>query len=499
MRRLVSIVAVLAAAALIATGCSSDDSSGSALESTLDYVPRDSPFVVAIDTDLDDHQYRSLDAIIGKFPFGDQLEGLLKEQIEQGDEGVSFDEDVKPVLGNPFVVSAGDVSTFLGSSDDDDFVAAIEVDDRDALDHLIDRTSPHKQGEVAGATVYDDDGTWFAVDDDVVVLGGSRDLLEAALKRADGDDHLDADSFDEGLQGLPDEALARIYVDVQSLLRQDTGAAGARKVEWVNALRTLGMTASADDDSIDVKFNLRADGGDLTDADLPLAAGEEAPEIVQQRGEIGFGVRDPSQIVRFFETALQAVDPQGFGDYEKGKLSLSRQLNLDVDRDLIGQLTGDLSISVAVDGSFAAREEPKDPDAFARTVDKLAASLPRVASGLGVTDVARRGKLYEARLSDGGRFVFGVTNGVFVAASDAARARRLASQEPQAVQGAIGSLVLSADAQQVAAQLLEQLAPGLGLPPVFPVGMFARPLRDLTGSVSSSSDGMKGRFSLTLD
>ena len=30
-------------------------------------------------------------------------------------------------------------------------------------------------------------------------------------------------------------------------------------------------------------------------------------------------------------------------------------------------------------------------------------------------------------------------------------------------------------------------------------GLFARPLDELSGSVSSSTDGMRGRFSLTLD
>ena len=74
--------------------------------------------------------------------------------------------------------------------------------------------------------------------------------------------------------------------------------------------------------SIDVEFNLRTEG-DLTDEDLPLAAGDEAAEVVQRPSEIGVGLRDPSQLVAFFESALQAVDPQSFGDYEQGKRALS--------------------------------------------------------------------------------------------------------------------------------------------------------------------------------
>jgi hypothetical protein len=112
-----------------------------------------------------------------------------------------------------------------------------------------------------------------------------------------------------------------------------------------------------------------------------------------------------------------------------------------------------------------------------------------------VSDVTRRGGLYEARLESGAALVFGMRGDTFVVASDAARARRMAESEPEAVDGATGSLVLAADAEGVAAQVLQQLGAGgfLG------GGLFARPLDDLTGSLETSPDGMRGRLSLTLD
>ena len=125
--------------------------------------------------------------------------------------------------------------------------------------------------------------------------------------------------------------------------------------------------------------------------------------------------------------------------------------------------------------------------------------MPELGSGLGVTDVRRNGNLYEARLADGGRFFFGMRNGVFVAASEAARALELAAAEPSPVDGAEGSLVMAADAEQVALRAIEQLGPQLGFGGLLGGGLFARPLEDLSGSVSSSTDGMRGRFSLTLD
>ena len=453
--------------------------------------------MVAIDTDLEGDQYKSLQAILDRFPGGVKLDDLLAGQLEGGSGGVSFEKDVKPLLGNPFVVSATDVTSFL-SDTDDDFVAVLQVEDTEALDRLIDKTKPEKQGEVAGATLYDDNGTVFAVAEDTVVFAGSRARLEAALERSDAGEGMDLASFEDGLDGLPEEALARAFLDVQALLDQDPDARQARKVEWVRALRTLGLTASVEDDSADIEFNLEAEG-DLSDEDLPLASGDEAPSVLQRDGEIGIGIRDPSQIVTFFESALGAVEPQSFGDYEAGKQAISQRYGVDLDKDLFGQLTEDMSVSVAVDGSFGARAEVEDPQAFAETVDKAARALPQLGSGLGVTDVRRAGELYEGRLAGGGRIFFGMRNDAFVVASDRARALQLGTQQPTAVEGAEGSLVMAADAEQVGLRLLQRLGPQLGAGRLFGGGLFARPLDALSGSVSSSTDGMRGRFSLSLD
>jgi hypothetical protein len=499
MRRLLTTLAILAAAAVLGAGCGGDDSSGGSLESALAYMPTDTPFVVAIESDVEGEQYQALDDILGRFPGGDTVKQRLLQELEEGEERVSYEDDVKPLLGNPFVVSGTDAAALIGSEGDTPFIAAVEVADTDALDRLIEKTKPEERGETAGATLYGDDGSFFAVEDDMVVFADSEDVLESALERADGDDHLDVETFEKGLEGLPEQTLARVYVDVQALIEQDPDARPARRVEWVSALRTLGMTATAADDSIDIDFNLRTDGGELSDEDLPLAAGDEAAQVVRLPGEIGFGLREPRQLVAFFESTFQTLDPAGFGQYETGKRAVSQRFDIDVDEDVFGQLTGDLSVSVAVSGAFGARAEVADPEAFRETVDRLADALPQLGAGLGVTDVARRGELYEARLVDGGSFVFGSLDDAFVAGSDAARARLMASRDPEDVGDVSGSLVAAADAEEVAVRVLEQVAPQLGLGGIFGGGLLARPLDELTGSVATSTDGMRGSFSLTLD
>jgi Protein of unknown function (DUF3352) len=490
LRWLAALLACLAVAA--AAGCGGDESSGG-IGSALSYVPADTPFAVAIETDLEGDQYKALDSIVNRFPGADTIKALLKAQLTMGQEGVDFDKDLKPLLGEPAVISATDVTSFLSDTDESGFVAALQVSDTDALDSLIEKTNAQQRGEVAGATVYQAADTFFAVDDDMVVLAGSRDLLEAALERADGGDSLSEDDFNAALEGLPEDVLARVYVDVQGLLGRSEDARAARRIEWVDSLRTLGLTLSAQESSIDAEFNLVTEGDDLTDEDLPLAVGDEAAQVVQRPGEIGVGLRDPSQVVTFFESALQAVDPDTFGDYEQAKRALEGRLDIDVERDVIQQLTGNLSVSVTLEGQFAARAELKDAAAFRRTLGDVVEALPE----FGVEGVTRSGGLYGIE-SDGLRIAFGVAGDAFVLGSDPARARVMADAQPAAVDGASGSVVVSADAESIAREILAGVAPQFGVPqPLVPV--LARPFGELRGSVVSSTGGMKGKLSLTFD
>ncbi|HZN89297.1 MAG TPA: DUF3352 domain-containing protein [Thermoleophilaceae bacterium] len=504
-RRILALCAALVALALAGCGGGDDDAPGP-LDEALSYLPEKAPFAVAIDTDLEGDQVEAVDSLLGKFPLGvDSVEGALEEELAGGEQNVDFEKDVKPLLGNPFVVGATNVASFTDDTEDDDFVAATQVKDTDALDALIDKTGPTEQGEESGATVYEDDGTLFAVKDDMVIFAGSERLLTTALERAGGDEHLDADTFEQGLDGLPGSALARVYADIGAIIASDPDTRDARKVPWVSALETLGLTASAADDGVEMQFNLRTNGEDLSDADLPIAAGDESPGVIERDGEIGFGIRDLAQVVSFGEAAAQAVDPGGFGEYEQAKKTLEDQLGVSVDDDLFGQFSGDLSATVAVDGQLGVRSKLRDPAAFEETLSKLADVLPSFAEGAGFGTVALKrpsggNDFYALAQADGDAVVFGVIDGSFVLANDAARAGQLVAEQPASVPDAQGAVTMRADAQALAGALLEQLGPALGLGGVeaFGARLFTGPLEDLTGSVQSSTDGLRGRISLAI-
>jgi Protein of unknown function (DUF3352) len=508
VRRLVAVLALFACLAVTAlAACGGDDEDTGALGRALAYLPNESPFAVAIDTNLDGEQYKALDSIIGRFPIdAPTLKDLLRDELAGPGSSVDFEEDVEPILGNPFVVGATDVRSFIDSNETQDFVAALQAKDQNALDSLIERTAPREVGEVAGATKYEDGGTFFAVKDDMVIFAGSSERLDQALERADGDDHLDEETFDAALEDLPEDAAARVYSDLQLLIGSDPDGEQARKVEWVGALRTLGLTASAREDELELQLNVRTDPDGLSDDDLPIAAGDEAPPILNREGEVGLGIRDPAQIVQFAEAAAQAINPSGFGDYAQAKQTLDSSLDISIDDDLIGQLTGDLAASIAPDGGFSVRAEVERPEAFSRTLAKVADVLPNFAKGAGFGAVTIKKPsggdgLYTLTQADGDDIAFGIVEGVLVVVDEPAEADEIAAEQPEEMDGAQGAVVMRSDAQQLANAIIDQFGPALGLSGVNALGaqLFTDNFGELSGSLSASTDGLRGRLRLTFN
>ena len=256
------------------------------------------------------------------------------------------------------------------------------------------------------------------------------------------------------------------------------------------------------EERVDVEMNLRTEGEDLDEDDLPIAAGDEAPPVIENPGEIGFGIRNPAQIVRFAERAAQAVDPEGYGQFGLAKETLNARLDIDIDKDLIGALTGNVSGSVAPNGGFGVRADLEDPAAFRDTLRKAAPALPQLLAGAGsgqtrLQEPAGGNGLWVLRQSGGQSYFFGVVGDRFVLASDRARAVRVADEPAVEVEGAEGAVVMGADGQQLLNQLLAFYGDaGLG---ALGAQLFTGPIGQLSGSLAANTDGMRGRFSLELE
>lgn len=494
MRRL--LAPLLLAATLALAGCGGDGESS--LDDALGYLPGDAALAVAISTDVDGDDYAGVRELVERFPFGQQAVDALRRSIE--DDGVDYERDVEPILGNELVFGVPDARA-LQQDEVRDFLLALKVEDVDKARELIQRGT-REAGEHDGTTVYaSEEGDAFsAIHDEVFVIARSRERLQQAIDQRQADDRLREDDLEEALEGLPDDAVAKLYTDVEALLEADPQTANARRVEWISALRTLGMTAQVTGDRVALDFVLDTEEGELSDQDLPVAPGEESPGVVTEPGEIGVGVRSPAQLVRFAERVAQAVNPQGFGDYAAGKRQFGERLDVNVDRDVIAQFEGDVSVALSPGGEFGVRAELADPRRFETTLRRLARVIPSIAEGAGFDNVGvaepRGDEDYYAVAEPGGDgIVYGVVDGVFVLATTPERASALAAADPRAVEGAQGAIVATADAERVADEVLRRVEGGQA----GALRLFTGPLGQLLGFARSDADGLRGRVVLGID
>jgi hypothetical protein len=494
MRRPPQLLLALAVLALVASGCGSK-SSGGGLDTALSYVPKDAPLVVVVDTDPDGEQYQQVKKLIGKFPGGGSAIQGFKNGFNNS-SGLDYEKDLKPLLGNDFVIAVASADALQGGfQSSTPFVVAWKVEDEDAAKRLIEKNGATKAGKIDGSDYYSSGpDTVSIVRDGAIVAAETKASLEAALDRADGDDHMTEDDFNSALGDLDKDGLLRVVGDFEAILASSPEAeAAADKVKWVGALRTFGVTLSAESDGIEWAFRANTEG-ELTDKDLPLAAGEESAPVVKRAGEVGIGLRNPAQIVTFGEAAAQVTDPEGYAKYQAEKAKVNRQLGIDVDRDLIGQLTGNSAISIALNGDFAARADLKDPAAAEATLEKAAPRLQKLAKDkpLGLVTPKDGKGFYAIAKPNGDKVVFGVVGKTFVVATDAARAAQFAGQSPSVEPGAKGSLVVSSDARALANAVAEQQGRGVA------ARIVTGALGDLIGSVDTELDGITANFKLEI-
>jgi hypothetical protein len=487
------LATVLCLIPLAAAGCGGSSSGGgkSPLDNALGYMPKSAPIVFVADTDLNGSQWKSLTANVRKFPFAGQISSSFKGSLAQ--TGLDFDRDIKPLLGNQIAVGYPTVQSLL--SGNSDAVGAMQVADKgklsDLLSHAKDLT---KDGSAGGASLYrTNDNTELAQDGDVLVIATSKQQAQAAVEQRGRDDRLTEDDFNKNLSDLPSDALVRVYVNARALINGSPGIDTGRKVKWVSALRTVGLTVSSQNDGVSIDFNAKTDSSQLTDADLPIASGDASPPVSNKAGEIGLGIRGLDQTERWAESVAHAVSPASYSNFVANKKKIKSQFGLDLDKDLIDQLSGNASISADIQGHFAARVEPKDPAALSKTLGKFARVAPQFAQGAGLhgAKLTRVHGLYRLTGSDGKSIYYGMVGKVFALSNNPASLAQIASDTPQPVPGAKGAVAINSDIGKVLSEVISQAAGG-GLGGSFGGSLATAPLGNLTGWFDSSTSGITG-------
>jgi hypothetical protein len=324
--RVISGLLAAAALATVAAGCGQTGAAGSAASA----VPASALAYVSVDTSFEGDQWRAVSGLLEEFPDG---EGLLEDLLEKATAEAGLDEGVglRDVLGPEVALVVLDVPA--AGATEAPVVVLTKPDDEDAFTELLDGEDA-AHAEVAG---------WQAVAETDAVLERYREALEAGSIEG-------VAAFEEAMDDLPVEALARVFVNGAGLAEVPLegfalplDAAGG----------SLGAAVVAEDDGIRIEGRAVA------------AEGAETPELETFESELVEEV--PAGAVAFL-----AFDDLG-GALEQFSESLGAEaapLPFDLD-EVTGLLSGEIALYVRPGPAVTLVAEVEDEAAALATVESL--------------------------------------------------------------------------------------------------------------------------------
>jgi hypothetical protein len=476
-RRLTRWFALLCVA--LVAGCGSDEKAASDLPATLGYMPRDAFAVALVPTDLKGEQLT-------------RLHHLLRPEADL----IGEDSDFRPLLGETLVIAAS------GSPEHPQVLAALESSNAAKF-------KGHEDIRVDGSTVLFD------------VQGHPA---KAAVERHRAGDGMTADAFERAFgDGADDDALVRVIADghtVAGLLDADVD------VPWIKALGWASASIRLDDDAIEGHVRVSTDPAGLTDDDLPLAAGDDAPPAGDLDGAVNSANRDQSRTTVFLAGLARAAYPDS--DFVREVERLEADTGIRFEDEVLRQFNGPSASAAWPDGSFGAVSEIADPDAMRALLPELAPRLPAILRGLrglgdsglvalllmapdaplvpgalplldGIRVQRTNHGLYEITGLDEERrggpefavpaVVFGMVGDRFVVATDESRAHQVATMDVSEVPDAHGAVVARAD-------LSTFFTGGPIAQDTFPV----RPVKlgRATGELEAATEGIEGRLRIEV-
>ena len=358
-------VALVTVLAVFAAGCGGGGSSASTAAGA-DVAPASAPVFLSVNTDFESDQITTFRTLLDKFPGSDGLLRMALAELEQ--EDVDFERDVKPALGPELDIVLLDLGQG-GETPNPEVVALLQPNDPAKLDALLEKDTdgtPTVKEEVDGWTV----------------LAESQASIDRFKEMRSGGTLADSGRFADAMEGLPDDALARAYVNADAIVKsyQETGAPLSAQVFdqlFPNGVPSVGATVSAEEGGL----RLQATGKttqptDTFEASLP----DELPA-----GALAYvGFNNLAKGVR--ESLKSAGEANDQFDQQLGQIELV--LGLSIDRDVLPlfEQEGAIAVYPAASGSgFPGIQlvmEVDDQEQAVGTIDKVLARAAQFLPGI---------------------------------------------------------------------------------------------------------------------
>ncbi len=483
MRRVLVLV-LLCALAVAGCGSSKSASTANPVNTELSYFPANSPFVASVVTDPNSSAVTGAHDLVNHFPLASFGESALMQKLNQ--EGVNYENDIRPLFGNPLMFGLTDLE-LSASSANSAFLVVWVTKDAGKLSALLKKLGGLRSaGSHDGATLYEAGGATFAVDGATLLVGLTPTVVDAALDRHAHGGGITASQYAQAFTGLPQNSLFEAFGNLAGVLSRPS-AAKARQVPWIAALRSYATSISANSSGLTFQYRLDTTGQQLTEAQVPLAPATVPPTVAGTL-PIATGIEDPAHIVAFVESAQQASSPVSYAKFLRRQATLRAKTGVDLN-SLLKLATGSLMISSNTRATMG-RVGLSNPTAAASALSKLM-TQPRSVFNT-PTSVHRLGGGFYAITESHQTITLGVVGSqLLVGKATPAQLRSFAAAPTAQAAGAQGSVAF----QIALIQLLKITLKG-ALPKEAQGALGA--LGDITGWAAASPSALTGSATLAI-
>ena len=331
------LLLALALAVVVAAGCGGAAQEAAGLPESASLAPADALVYATVTTDEGSDQWQRAESLLERIPGArDGLTDAIASALT--DEGLTWDDDVAPAVGPEVVV----VVTQSRRT-----VVLTQPDSDTALEALL------AKGD--RKVVTEDVSGWSAVAERASDLTAYRAALEQGTLP-------DVDAFAEGFDTLPEEGLARVWVDAAGLSKDLGAALEEASSELDLGLEWLAAAVSAEDDGLLATMGIQAPGGTDTSYEPELFRRVPADAVAA----LSFG---GTQAI--LERIEGGVDVDGVS----ARIEQLTGISLD---GLVDGLSGEGALYVRRGGAtpeVTLALDPPDPDKTWETLDRAVRKL----------------------------------------------------------------------------------------------------------------------------
>jgi hypothetical protein len=230
--------------AVLAAGCggggSTASSSGGGPPPSSDFVPVGAPAYVYVNSDTGGSQWQKLDALSKKFP--DRQKLLQQIQSSLTKQGVDWKTDVEPALGPEVGIGVLNLSSASQAAAAATQAVGVTQPKDDAkfaaLVKKLDASDPSSP-----ATIVQKIGDWTAISD-------KQSSIDQANAAHDGTSLADSSTFQSAMSELPDDALAKVYVNGQALTKALKSSGAGSSLSTIGTPDWVAAAVEAKDDGV---------------------------------------------------------------------------------------------------------------------------------------------------------------------------------------------------------------------------------------------------------